>query len=322
VVTNEELGRRLCVPPGWISERTGISTRHIAGTRETTASLASDAGAAALEMASVDPDAVDCIIVATSTPDFQLPATASLVQHALGCGNAGAFDVGAACTGFLYALAQAAAQIESGAAGSVLVIGSETLSRITDHSDAKSCVLFGDGAGAVVVQESVPSRIGPFLFRSDGAYLDSLYVRSDERLIRMEGREVYRHAVEAMAGALSELLERAAIASEDVDLVVAHQANGRILDAVAGRLDMDRNRFAVNIGTVGNTSAASIPLALADAVAHGRLADGHRVALTAFGAGFTWGAGLLDWGVPQAPSPAQPRIPALVGTVGHLLEVL
>ena len=321
IVTNDELGKRLGVDPGWIRERTAIDTRHIAGRHETTASLASEAGAAALASASLDPDAVDTIIVATSSADYQLPGTASLVQHALGCNNAGAFDLGAACTGFLYALAQARALVESGDADTVLVIGSETLSRITDHSDAKSCVLFGDGAGAVVVQKSAASRIGPFLFRSDGAFLDALYVRADERLIRMEGREVYRHAVEAMAGVLSELLGRARVRPGDIDLVVAHQANGRILDAVADRLRLDRGTFAVNIGAVGNTSAASIPLALVDAVDRGRLKDGDQVALTAFGAGFTWGAGLLGWGVSDSLRPAQPKIPALVGTVGHLLEV-
>lgn len=322
VLTNDELGDVLDVPAAWIYERTGIHTRHIASDGETTASLATEAAARALRIAEVSPGDVDTVIVATSTPDHQLPATASTVQHRLGCTNAGAFDVGAACTGFLYALAQAHALVVSEAVDTVVVIGAETLSRITDYSDPKSCVLFGDGGGAVVVQRSATSRIGPFRFRSDGRHVDMLYVDPVERLIRMKGRDVYRHAVEDMADAVARLFRDSGVAAREVDLVVAHQANGRILDAVADRLGMDRSCFAVNIDAVGNTSAASIPIALVDAVEKDRLQQGDIVALTAFGAGFTWGAGLLRWGIPLAPEPPHPRIPALVGTVAHLAEVL
>jgi len=322
VMTNDELGSDLNISADWIHERTGIHTRRVAGEGETTASLATEAAATALRVAGIHPRTVDTVIVATSTPDYQLPATASLVQHRLGCTNAGAFDIGAACTGFLYALAQAEALVQSDACDVVLVIGADTLSRITDYDDAKSCVLFGDGAGAVVVQKSASARIGPFRFHSDGAYVDALYVDPTERLIRMQGREVYRHAVEAMSDVLEELLSATGWAPSDVDLVVAHQANGRILEAVAARLGVDRSKMAMHIGKVGNTSAASIPLALIDALDNDRLNDGDVVALTAFGAGFTWGAGLLHWGAPLEREPSHPRIPALVGTAGHLLEVL
>ena len=322
VLTNDELATDLGIPPDWISERTGIHTRHIVSDDETTASLATQAAAAALRTAGVSPEKVDSVIVATSTPDHQLPATASIVQHELGCTNAGAFDLGAACTGFLYALSQAHALVESEANDTVVVIGAETLSRITDYSDPKSCVLFGDGAGAAVVQRSATSRIGPFRFRSDGRFADMLYVDPVERLIRMQGRDVYRHAVEDMASVVGQLLRGSGIAVADVDLLVAHQANGRILEAVADRLGMERSSFAINIDAVGNTSAASIPMALADAAENGRLNQGDVVVLTAFGAGFTWGAGLVRWGTPLAPEPPHPRVPALVGTVAHLAEVL
>ena len=322
IVTNEELALDLGVSPGWIFERTGINTRRIACGAESTSSLATEASAVALARAGIGARDVDMIIVATSTPDYQLPATASLVQHDLGCSNAGGYDLAAACTGFLYGLAQAHALVEGGACDVVLVAGSETLSKVTDYSDPRSCVLFGDGAGAVIVQKTETPAIGPFMFRSDGRFADMLYIRPDERLIRMQGREVYRHAVEAMSGALAELLVSSGLRVSDLDLVVAHQANGRILDAVADRMGLDRSRMAMHIAEVGNTSAASIPLALDDAFENGRLREGDLVALTAFGAGFTWGAGLVRWGSSRTAPDHPARVPALVGTVGHLLEVL
>lgn len=320
-LTNDELARDLRVSSEWILDRTGVHARQIAGHGETTSSLATEACVRTLATAGVSPSDIDMVIVATSTPDFQLPATAGLVQQAVGCTNAGAFDIGAACTGFLYGLAQARALVDSGVAEAVLVAGSETLSKITDYSDPRSCVLFGDGAGAVVVQRSSVSAIGPIRFHSDGRHSEMLYVRPDERLIRMQGREVYRHAVEAMSDALTELFASSAITMRDVDLIVAHQANGRILEAVADRLGADRSKVAMHIGAVGNTSAASIPLALVDAVATDRLNDGDVVALTAFGAGFTWGAGLVIWGAPR-PLTSNAGIPTMVGTAGLLLETL
>lgn len=320
-LANDELAARLGISEQWIFERTGIRSRHVAGDGETTSSLAVGASLRAIHRAGLDPGDIDMVIVATSTPDFQLPATASLVQGALGCSKAGAFDVNAACAGFLYALAQADALITNGSCEAVLVCGAETLSRITDYSDAKSCVLFGDGAGAVVVQRTEGSRLGPFVFRSEGGLTDMLYVDPDERLIRMQGREVYRRAVDAMSDMLVEVLGAAGVEIEDVDLIVAHQANGRILKAVATRLSVDIPRLAVNIDKVGNTSAASIPLALVDAAEDGRLQRGDLVALTAFGAGFTWGGGLVTWGGGARRSQSV-RTPALVGTRSHLSEVV
>jgi 3-oxoacyl-[acyl-carrier-protein] synthase-3 len=321
IVTNEELALGLAVSPDWIYDRTGVRSRHIAGDGETTSSLATEACVRALDRAGVAATDVDTVIVATCTPDFQLPATASLVQERLGCTHAGAFDLGAACSGFLYALEQARVLVGSGAVETVLVAGAETLSRITDHSDPRTGVLFGDGAGAVVVQRSSVPAIGPITFHSDGGHTAMLYVRPDERLIRMQGREVYRHAVEAMTNALTELLISSGIAMADVDLIVAHQANGRILEAVGDRLGADRSKVAMHIGAVGNTSSASIPLALVDAVAGDRLHDGDVVALTAFGAGFTWGAGLLTWGTRERRQ-SHSSFPAMVGTVGHLVEMM
>lgn len=319
---NHELAARLDVSEGWIFERTGIRSRRIVGAGETSTSLAVEACSKALDRAGVAAADVDMVIVATATPEFQLPATASLVQSALGCGKAGAFDVNAACSGFLYALAQAEALVANASCGTVLVCGSEVLSSITDYTDARSCVLFGDGAGAVVVQHNDMPAIGPFIFRSEGQLAEMLYVRPDERLIRMHGREVYRHAVDAMSDVLTELLMGSGSGFEDVDLIVAHQANGRILEAIASRLGIELQKFALNIEHVGNTSSASIPLALADAAESGRLRAGDTVALTAFGAGFTWGAGLVRWGQGTTLPAKQGRIPALVGTLAHLLEVV
>lgn len=318
---NPELAALLDVSDEWIRDRTGIRSRHIVAEGESTSSLAAEAARQAIARATIDPAEVDMIIVATSTPDFQLPATASLVQHALGCSRAGAFDVNAACAGFLYALAQADASITSGMCSTVVVCGADVLSPITDYSDPRSCVLFGDGAGAVVVQRTDGSSLGPFVFRSEGGATDDLYVRPDERLIRMNGREVYRRAVDAMSDVLVETLDAGSTRLGDIDLILAHQANGRILEAIAHRLGVDESKVAVHIGNVGNTSAASIPLALADAADSGRLHSGARIAFAAFGAGFTWGGALATWQVEDAPPPRR-RLPALVGTVGHLLEVM
>ena len=321
VRTNEDLADELGVQSSWIEGRTGVRSRYIAGPSETTATLASQACAHALKVADVIASEVDMVIVATSTPDYQLPSTASLVQGELGCTQAGGFDLGAACTGFLYGLEQARVLIESGSADTVLVAGAETLSRITDYSDPRSCVLFGDGAGAVVVQASGSAGIEPLRFATDVGFEELLYVRPDERLIRMQGREVYRHAVEAMTESLQELFDIAGITNADVDLIIAHQANGRILEAVADRLGTDGTRMAMHIAEVGNTSAASVPLALVDAVENDRLHDGDLIALTAFGAGFTWGAGLVRWGAKDDQPVALTGFPALVGTAGHLLEI-
>jgi 3-oxoacyl-[acyl-carrier-protein] synthase-3 len=319
---NAALASLLDVSEDWIYQRTGIRSRRIVSGEQTTSTLAAEAARNAIERAGVSPEAIDLVIVATATPDYQLPATSSLVQAELGCANAGAFDLNAACSGFLYGLAQANALIESGACRRVVVCGADTLSCVTDYSDARSCVLFGDGAGAVVIEASeTADGLGPFILRSDGSQPELLYVRNDERLIRMQGREVYRRAVDAMTNTLTEVLAEAAIAIDDVDLVVAHQANARIVEAVAERLGLDDTKLALNIETVGNTSAASIPLALAQAADAGRLEPGDVVALAAFGAGFAWGAGLIHWGVAPVQPPPRRRIPELVGTIAHLVEL-
>lgn len=321
-LTNASLASMLDVSESWIYQRTGIKSRRVVGPGQTTSSLAIEASRLAIGRAGLGPEDIDLVIVATATPDFQLPATASLVQSALGCSHAGAYDLNAACSGFLYALAQANASIESGACRRVLVCGADTLSLVTDYSDARSCVLFGDGAGAVVVEASPHSEgLGPFVLHSDGSDPDLLYVRSDERLIRMQGREVYRRAVEEMSASLLEVLGGAGIGIGDVDIVVAHQANARIVEAVAARLGIDRSRLVMNIEALGNTSAASIPIALADAADEGRLAPGDVVAIAAFGAGFSWGAGVLRWAPRSVAKPPRARLPELVGTTAHLLEL-
>lgn len=317
---NRELATRLNVSEEWIFQRTGIRSRRIVET-ETTTSLAIEASTAAIQKAGISPEAVDLVIVATTTSDYQLPSTAALVQSGLGCTTAGAFDLNAACSGFLYALAQANSAIESGACRRVLVCGADTLSTMTDYTDAHSCVLFGDGAGAVVVEASEEAAgLGPFLLRSDGSEPELLYIRTDERLIRMQGREVYRRAVEAMTTAVTDVAAEAGIAVHDVALVIAHQANARIVEAVAARLGIDEARLVMNIEMIGNTSAASIPIALAEAADQGRMNHGDVVALAAFGAGFAWGAGMVRWHVPASLRPARRRLPALVGTTA-LMEL-
>jgi 3-oxoacyl-[acyl-carrier-protein] synthase III len=309
-LSNAELSARLDVSERWIRERTGIEMRHIASDADSSATLAADAGARALARAGVEAADLDVVIVATSTPDHQIPATAPLVQHALGAGRAGAFDVNAACSGFLYALAQADALIATGVARRALVCGSDVLSRVTDYSEASSSVLFGDGAGAVVVDRiEGPSRLGPFVLRSDGADPSLLCIPKGERYLRMQGREVYRRAVEAMTASVRDVLDDAGMRLDEVDLVVAHQANARIVEAVGQRLGLRADQVALNIARLGNTSAASIPLALAEASTEGRLNDGDVVVLTAFGAGFVWGAGMVRWGALTADA----RAPALVG---------
>ncbi|MGH2788918.1 MAG: beta-ketoacyl-ACP synthase III [Actinomycetota bacterium] len=297
VLDNAELAARLDVTEEWIFGRTGISERRIAGDDQTTATLATDAGRLALKAASVEASDLDYVIVATCTPDYLLPSTAALVGAELGAVGVAAFDLNAACSGFLYGLTQASALIDAGTAKRVLVCGADVLSRITDYSDPKSSVLFGDGAGAAVMQRiEGESRVGPFLLHAEGSQPELLYVPPETGVIHMEGREVYKRAVEGMTASVRAILLTAGIAASDVDLLVAHQANARILRAVGERLGFPTEKLMTNIARVGNTSGASIPLALADALANGRLKEGDRVVLTAFGAGFTWGAGVVRWG--------------------------
>lgn len=298
IQTNEDLAAGLGIDPEWIVTRTGISARRLASEGETTATLATEAALAALRVAEVDAAGVDAIILATVTPDHKLPASACLVQAAIGATRAAAYDLNAGCSGFLYALAQADALVAAGTARRVLVIGADVLSRITDYSDPKSAVLFGDGAGAVLVQrQQGPSRLGPFELHADGSQPHLLWAPPETGLIAMDGREVYRRAVDAMATSIGDICRTARISPAEIDLVVAHQANARILQAVAARAEIPESKVISNIARYGNTSAASIPLALAEAVSAGRLSDGDLVVLTAFGAGFTWGAAVVRWGL-------------------------
>lgn len=296
---NAELAERLSVSEEWIFGRTGIRSRHIVDDADTSSSLGTVAAQAALDHAGLVADDLDTIITATITPDLQFPATASLIQHSLGAHNAAAFDLGAGCSGFLFALAQAKALVESEAARRVLVVGADILTRHADHSDRRSSVLFGDGAGAAIVEGiDAATEIGRFVLRSDGANPELLCVPKGSPYIQMNGREVYKAAVAGMTEAVTEAMESGDLKLEKTWLV-AHQANARILEAVARRLEWPEHRVIVNIDHYGNTSSASIPLALNEAMNDGRLQDGDDVMLTAFGAGFAWGAGLVRWRIPS-----------------------
>ncbi|HEX2196849.1 MAG TPA: beta-ketoacyl-ACP synthase 3 [Actinomycetota bacterium] len=296
-LSSADLEGSLDLPRGWIEARTGIESRHVAGPADTAVTLGAAAARAALERADVAPERVDYVIAATVTPDFRLPATASLLQTALGC-DAAAYDLNAGCSGFLCALAQADALVRTGAAACVLVVGVDLMSRIADFTDAKSGILFGDGAGAAVVTASPAPRLGPFLLRSDGSRPELLMASRDCGKVVMAGREVYRRAVQEMTSSVRAVVETAGVGLDDVDLVVAHQANGRILEAVAERLGVPPAKVFTNIARYGNTSSASIPIALTEACAAQRLDEGDRVVITAFGSGFVWGAALLEWSLP------------------------
>ena len=301
-VTNADLAERVDTSDEWIVERTGIRQRYIAQEDETTSSLATDAARAALEAAGVDASEIGLIVLATATPDHTFPATATQVQAALGCGGGVAFDVQAVCSGFLYALATADSLLRTGMATKALVIGSETFSRILDWDDRTTCVLFGDGAGAIVLEAKDVAEDGPGILASrlhaEGAHKDMLYVDGGPSTtgtvgkLRMKGREVFRHAVVNLADVLREVLEETGMNAADIDWVVPHQANARILDATARKLDLPSEKVVVTVDRHANTSAASVPLALDTAVQDGRIKQGDLVMFEAMGGGFTWGASL------------------------------
>ena len=301
-VTNAELAQRIDTTDEWIVERTGIRQRYIAQPGETTSSLATDAARKALADAGVDASEIGLIILATATPDYTFPATATQVQANLGCGGGVAFDVQAVCSGFLYALGTADALLRTGMAKKALVIGAETFSRILDWEDRTTCVLFGDGAGAVVLEAQEVGEDGPGILatrlHADGAHKDLLYVdggpstTGEVGKLRMKGREVFRHAVVNLADVLNEVLEDAGIAADDIDWVVPHQANARILDATARKLGLSPDKVVVTVDQHANTSAASVPLALDTAKKDGRIRKGDLVMFEAMGGGFTWGASL------------------------------
>jgi 3-oxoacyl-[acyl-carrier-protein] synthase-3 len=294
VIENEEIARPLGVDSEWISSRTGIQRRRRAQ-GETLVDLAAVAGARALVLAKVDPGELDLVLVATFTPDELLPNAAPQVADRLGARSAGAMDIGAACTGFLSALSLAAAQLESGRARAVLVVGAEVISKVTDFGDRRTAGLFGDGAGAAVVTAGGPGQIGPIALRSDGGRGDLIQATHDERLVRMNGRATFRAAVAAMSDVTQEVVSEAGLALDEIDLFVYHQANSRIISAVGERLALPGDRVIDCLAEYGNTSAASIPIALAQAADQGRLREGSRILLSAFGAGLTWGAGILEW---------------------------
>lgn len=307
VVTNAELAQRVDTTDEWIVERTGIRQRHIAEPDETTATLATAAARAALADAGVDASSIGLIVLATATPDNTFPATATKVQAALGCNGGIAFDVAAVCSGFLYALATADSLLRTGMAKRALVIGAETFSRILDWEDRTTCVLFGDGAGAVVLEapsgetsgKDTPGILGTRL-HADGACHDLLYVdggpSSTQTVghVRMKGREVFRHAVVNLSDVLKEVLEVTGVSVDQIDWVVPHQANARILDATAKKLGISPDKVIVTVDRHANTSAASVPLALDTARRDGRIKAGDLVMLEAMGGGFTWGASLIQ----------------------------
>jgi 3-oxoacyl-[acyl-carrier-protein] synthase III len=296
VVTNELIGERLGVDADWISSRTGVLERRVADGDDTLAALAAEAATTALERAEIPADRVDLVLVATSTADEIVPNAAPLVAERIGATGAGAIDIGSACTGFVAALELAAATIEAGRAETVLVIGAELMSRVIDYDDKRTAGLFGDGAGAAVVRAGGPGKVGPIKLHADGGGAANVTASHSERLLRMDGRATFRAAVARLSEVTLEVAADAGVELDQIDLFVYHQANSRILTAVGERLGLDRDRVVDSLGSYGNTSAASVPIALADAQRDGRLRDGSRVLVAAFGAGLTWGAGLVEWG--------------------------
>lgn len=322
-VGNEELAERLGTDDAWIRTRTGIRSRHFAAPDEATSDLAVAAGRRAL--ANSGSAAVGAVIVATTTPDRTCPSTAPLVAARLGLTGVAAFDVGAVCSGFVYALAAGTGLITSGVTDRVLVVGADVYSRIVDPGDRQNAVVFGDGAGAVVLRAghaTEPGALGPFDLGSDGAHEDMVIVQAGgsrlpfdpartshaERHFSMRGKEVYRHAVSRMAGSAQAVLEQAGVSVGEIDLFVPHQANLRILRTVATGLGLSFERCATHVQEAGNTGAASIPLALARSHVDGALTVGDRVLLTGFGGGLTWGSCLLTWSsLPPAVEPSRPE---------------
>jgi 3-oxoacyl-[acyl-carrier-protein] synthase-3 len=314
ILTNKKLAQVVETSDEWIVSRTGIRERRIARKGESTASLAADAACKALDRTDIDARDIDLIIVATSSPEHLFPATACLVQDSIGATKAGAFDLSAACTGFIYALNMAAQAIRTGSIENALVIGSETLSRLVNWEDRTTCILFGDGAGAFVLQASdEPGGILTAVMRSDGSGGNLLSVPAGgsklptshetidrkQHLIQMNGREVFRFATRVMASATRESAEQAGWSVEDIDYVIPHQANQRIIEAAARGLRLPMDKFIVNLERYGNTSTASIPLAMVEALDEGHIHDGANLVLVGFGAGLTWGALSMHWVEPK-----------------------
>ena len=310
VLSNTDLERMVETSDEWIRTRTGIRERRVAAANETTASMGAVAALRAIRTAGLDPDEIDLILLATLTPDYWMPSTAALVKEAIGNSRAAAMDVAAACSGFVYAYSTAAAYIQAGIARHVLVIGSELLTRFLDYTDRGTCILFGDGAGAVVLSaaDEPGGALGMELTTEpQGAYMiwlpaggaksppSAQTIARGEHYIRMEGKETYRFATRTLASTALTAVSRAGLGAGDIDLFIPHQANVRIIEAVAKGLDLPMSKFFVNLDRYGNTSAASVPIALAEAVNEGHVQVGDRLVIVAFGAGFTSGAVALEW---------------------------
>jgi 3-oxoacyl-[acyl-carrier-protein] synthase III len=297
VIGNDLVAQGAGVTEQWIVHRTGVRERRAAAPGERVTDLAAAAGRAALERAGLDASELDLLLVATLTPDELTPNAAPLVAHELGVPHAAAMDIGAACTGFLSALSMAAAQVEGGRSEHALVIGAELLRRLVDETDRGTAALFGDGAGAVVVSpaENGDGRIGEIVLRSDGRGAAAIRATHEDGKIRMQGHDTFKNAVQRLSESTVEAAERAGLALDDIDLFVYHQANTRILAAVGERLGLDPERVIDCIDRYGNTSSATIPIALVEAERRGMLEPGMNVLLGAFGAGFTWGAGVIEW---------------------------
>jgi 3-oxoacyl-[acyl-carrier-protein] synthase-3 len=314
VLTNDELARTVDTSDEWITERTGIRERRIADPSQAASDLALPAARQALEVAGLDAADVDLVVVATVTPDMFFPSTGSLLASALGAHDAGAYDLSAGCTGFMYALAQAYGAVSGGLAENALVVGTETLSKITNWHDRSTCVLFGDGAGAVVLERVSDGGFLGFELGSDGEGGKDLSipaggsrnpvseqtVAQEMHFLQMNGREVYKFATRILVSSAEKLLEECELTVDDIDLYIPHQANKRIIDHAAGKLGIPGEKVFVNVQRYGNTSSASIPLCLAEAVGAGRLAKGTRVLMTGMGAGLTWGSAYTVWNDGQA----------------------
>ena len=313
IMTNDDISKLVDTNDEWIRSRTGIVERRIAGKGESSATLAADAALRALKVANLKASELDLIIVSSSSPEHFFPATASLVQDRIGATKAGAFDLSAACTGFIFAMNMGAQTIRSGSLQNVLVIGTDTLSRFVDWTDRNTCILFGDGAGAFVLQANEqPGGISSGVMNSDGSGGDLLSVpaggsklpttaetvRDGLHFLQMDGKGVFRFATRVMARATKETLEKAGLELEDVDLIIPHQANIRIIEAAARGLKLPMDKFMVNVDRYGNTSTASIPIAAVEAVESGRLNAGDKVVFVGFGAGLTWGALAAEWSEP------------------------
>ena len=322
VLTNEDLAKTVDTTDQWIRERTGIGQRHIASTKETTAMMAVHAAREAIEVADVNPTDIDLVIVATATPEYPFPATACLVQDAIGAERAGAFDLEAGCSGFMYALSTATGMIRSGMYNTILVVGSETLSRVVDWSDRATCVLFGDGAGAFVLRGSdAPGGVLASVLGSDGSGGELLIVPaggskhpagpetvlSKMHTIKMNGREVYRFATRVMASASKQVAEMAGWSLDQIDLFIPHQANVRIIDSAAKALKLSPDKVFVNLERFGNTSAASIPIAVCEAIDCGKIQAGDHLVMVGFGAGLTWASCAIQWSTPKPGEIAPPR---------------